>query len=117
MTHGIRLLMVAAMLLGTTACTMTSQAWNGSVDAVFRYRDSDQSLVAYRVAEESFSFEAGLRPGDRIVTIDGQSIEGRTFEEIRGMFSGPVGTNCILEIERGGEIVELTVERRKRKDN
>ena len=116
MKHLTRLAFTAAITLGLIACnTVTSSSWDGSVDAVFRYRDNDQSLIVYKVAKDSFSREAGLRPGDRIISIDGQSLEGLSFEETRELFRGPVGTVCTLEVQRDGEIVQIEVERRKRK--
>ena len=108
------ILMCWALTAGAVNLSCTEN-WEGSVDAVFRYRDTEQSLIVYKVSEESFSREAGLQPGDQIVAIDGKPIESLAFEEIRALFRGPVGTMAKLHVERNGEIIEVEVERRKTK--
>ena len=46
---------------------------------------------------------AGLKEGDRIVSINGTPLEGLTSEVIASqMLRGKVGTRVVLEIERGG---------------
>lgn len=45
---------------------------------------------------------AGIRAGDRILSVDGQSTRGRTFGEILKLISGDVGTVVGLEVGRAG---------------
>lgn len=44
-----------------------------------------------------------LRPGDRIVTVDGAAVAGLSAEQIGALLRGPSGTAVILTIARPGE--------------
>lgn len=46
---------------------------------------------------------AGLRAGDKIISIDGKSMEKKTTEEVSDALKGPKGTTFELVIERNGE--------------
>jgi carboxyl-terminal processing protease len=45
---------------------------------------------------------AGLRYGDKIVEVNGQSVLGKAYPEVRNMLRGPRGTTAKLVIERHG---------------
>jgi carboxyl-terminal processing protease len=53
----------------------------------------------------------GMRAGDRLVEIDGQTMKSWTVEEARNALRGPLGSSVKLVIERGGERIPLTLER------
>ncbi len=57
--------------------------------------------------------EAGLRSGDRILAVDGQSIIGYSIYEAIALIRGPAGTPVTLLIERPGEeeTFEITIVR------
>lgn len=84
----------------------------GSVDAVFRYRTAEHSTIIYEVKPGSFSEEAGLKPGDVLLAIDGQDVTNATYEGVRAALRGPVGTEAVLTVKRGAKIIEIAVERR-----
>ncbi|MEX2182736.1 MAG: S41 family peptidase [Gemmatimonadaceae bacterium] len=44
---------------------------------------------------------AGLQPGDRLIEVDGRSMQGWTVEEARNALRGPLGTTVPVVIERG----------------
>ena len=52
---------------------------------------------------------AGLRTGDLIRTIDGQSTEGMLVNQAVDMMRGPEGTKVVLGIEREGEEFEVEI--------
>ncbi len=54
---------------------------------------------------------AGLRPGDRVLSIDGQAIEesGRIRELIRASGADGVARPMLWRVERGGQTIEITV--------
>ncbi|RMF33185.1 MAG: S41 family peptidase, partial [Chloroflexi bacterium] len=46
--------------------------------------------------------KAGLRPGDVIIAVDGQSIEGYSIYEAITLIRGPEGTDVVLTVQREG---------------
>lgn len=57
--------------------------------------------------------EAGLRAGDRIVSVDGQSTQGKTTADVSSAMRGQAGTTLVLTVEREGKELERTVTRRE----
>lgn len=57
--------------------------------------------------------EAGLRAGDRIVAVDGQSTAGKSTSDVSAAMRGQAGTDVVLLLEREGKQFERTVKRRE----
>ncbi len=93
-------------------CMSTPNTWVGSADAVFRYRAKDKSTIVYEVRPQSASETAGLKRGDRVLAVDGEDVTNASHEAVRDAIRGPVGSNVLLTIKRGTEVLELQVERR-----
>lgn len=55
--------------------------------------------------------DAGLRAGDVITTIDGQSVDGLTPDQAVGRIKGPAGTDVSIVVERNGEPLEFSITR------
>lgn len=55
--------------------------------------------------------EAGLQPGDRIVAVDGQSVEGAAVETVQSLIRGRPGTEVRLRVERAGRSLLFTLKR------
>jgi carboxyl-terminal processing protease len=55
--------------------------------------------------------EAGLRPGDVVVAIDGAPTTRLTFERALGHILGPPGTHVVLGVRRGGTALRFRVRR------
>lgn len=55
--------------------------------------------------------EAGLRPGDIIKAVDGESIEGMAVEEAVQLIRGEKGSEVTLTIVRGGQEAEYEITR------
>ena len=76
--------------------------------------DADGKVVATYIRatfENAPAHRAGLRFGDKIVEINGTSVLGKAFPDVRNMLRGPRGTPVKLVVERHGtgkrEIVEI----------
>ena len=54
---------------------------------------------------------AGIRPGDRLVEVNGQPMHGWTIEEARNSLRGPPGSPLALTIDRNGTKIPLHLER------
>ena len=57
--------------------------------------------------------EAGLKAGDRIVAVDGQSTHGKNTSDVSGAMRGQAGTQLVLRIERDGKEFDRTLTRRE----
>lgn len=55
--------------------------------------------------------QAGLAPDDRIVAIDGHPVAGLGTEEVVERLRGPVGSEVLLDVQRGSERHEIVVRR------
>ncbi len=54
---------------------------------------------------------AGIKPGDFIVVVNGEDVEGQSVDEVVLKVRGPAGSEVLLGVERAGEIIEVTIER------
>ena len=100
------------LLGGLTSCATDFNQWEGSVDAVFKYRSSEGTTLVHEIRPDSFSKEAGLKPDDVLLAVDNKSVRGASYYEVREALRGPVGTTVILTVQRGEEILDVPVERR-----
>ena len=57
------------------------------------------------------AFNAGIRDGDIIIKVDGQSIENMSLSDISGLVKGPEGTTVKITVLRNDEELEFTVKR------
>ena len=73
-------------------------------------RQNDQPNTYIRATfDESPAARAGLRFGDRIVEVDGQSMKGKTFAEVRKFLLGPQGTIVKVTVEHAASGQNETV--------
>ena len=54
---------------------------------------------------------AGIKPGDFIVRVNGEAVEGQSVDEVVLKVRGPAGSEVQLGIERGTEVLDVTIER------
>lgn len=52
-----------------------------------------------------------IRPGDYIVSVDGDSVLGMTLDEVVSIVRGPADSEVLLGVERGDEIFDILVVR------
>jgi carboxyl-terminal processing protease len=73
--------------------------------------DSEPRIV--EVYEGTPAQQAGLHAGDRLVSIDGQSVAGMALDEMTTLVRGPAGTSVRLVVQRGDDPTErpFSVER------
>lgn len=75
--------------------------------------EDGSGLEVMIVNEGSPAEEAGIRVGDIIIAVEGQSCAGKTTTEVRDIVRGEAGTQVQLTILRGEEELTLSVYRRE----
>ncbi|MDQ7825064.1 MAG: S41 family peptidase [Candidatus Eremiobacteraeota bacterium] len=68
-------------------------------------------LVITAPLEGSPAEKAGIRPGDLVVKVGGQSIEGKDYYEVLSMFDGLKGSALLLSVRRGPKVLDFTIVR------
>jgi len=76
----------------------------GSYEGIGAYVDTTGDyLTIISPIEGSPAEKAGLRPGDKVIAIDGEDMTGVNAEDARLKVLGPKGTDVTLTISRDGE--------------
>jgi carboxyl-terminal processing protease len=70
-------------------------------------------VIAVTPYENGPGYAAGIRAGDRIIAVNGQSILEMTLEESVSLIRGEEGTSVVVTIKRDGVTKDLTVTRAK----
>lgn len=83
------------------------------IGATVRKDEETGALLIVRPLPGSPAEQAGILPGDEIVTVDGEDITQMEQEVIITLVRGPAGTDVILGVRREGseDIIEITVTR------
>ncbi len=73
---------------------------------------SDCHLVIVAPIAGSPAERAGLKPGDVVLAVDGETLDGLTVDEARDRIRGPKGTEVVLTVQRaGGTPFEMRITR------
>lgn len=83
------------------------------IGATVRKDEETGALLIVRPLPGSPAEQAGILPGDEIVTVDGEDITQMEQEVIITLVRGPAGTDVVLGVRREGseDIIEITVTR------
>jgi carboxyl-terminal processing protease len=95
--------------------SLTSQT-SGDLEGVGIRLEADAKTKVLTVVEplpNSPASRADIRPGDRVVFIDGRDTKGMTVEEASSLIRGKGGTPITLKIDRDGKIITLPLIRAK----
>jgi len=68
-------------------------------------------LVIIDTLEGSPAEAAGVLPGDGVVIVDGERVEGWTVDEVVAVVRGEAGTDVLLGLLRDGQIIEKSITR------
>ena len=75
----------------------------GNLGAIgIRMSVQDGELVIVKLIEGAPGFRAGLKEGDHLITIDGQSTQGLTLRDAVRLLRGPAGSRVVLRVRREG---------------
>ena len=82
----------------------------GGVGALIMQRGD--SIVISEPYKGMPAAEAGIKAGDRILSVNGESTKGKTTSDVSGAMRGQAGTSVTLRLERAGKEFERTLTRR-----
>ncbi|HSM56151.1 MAG TPA: S41 family peptidase [Candidatus Sulfomarinibacteraceae bacterium] len=89
----------------------------GSFEGIGAFvRENEQGMTEIvRPMDGQPAAQAGLRAGDIVVAVDGESMVGRGLDEVIALIRGPQGTEVTLEVRREGndEPLEFTITRQR----
>lgn len=74
--------------------------------------EDGSGLLVTQVNQGGAAEEAGMKPGDVIVEIEGHSAVGMTTTQARDLVRGEEGTQVKLAVRRDGERIDLTITRK-----
>jgi carboxyl-terminal processing protease len=78
------------------------EATDGAFEGVgMNVAEVERGLRVLTVFENSPAERGGIRPGDVITAVDGQSLEGKTSEQATTLIKGPAGTEVTLTVVSG----------------
>jgi len=86
---------------------MNVQGIYGGIGAMVTIRDGQVTVIAPIAGTPAE--KAGIRPGDKILTIDGNSTQGMSLEEAVLKVQGDPGTKVTLEVLHQGEETPITL--------
>ncbi len=72
---------------------------------------ADGGPVVVQPIPDTPAERASIRPGDRILAVDGRPTERMSLEEVVSRIRGPAGTKVTLTLSRAGRKVDLTLTR------
>jgi C-terminal processing protease CtpA/Prc len=73
--------------------------------------DTDAALFVDRVVPDGPAAAAGIRPGDRILRIEGITTEGMSVADAARRLRGPTDASIALEIATGTHVREVNITR------
>jgi carboxyl-terminal processing protease len=99
-------------LLSPARLTRLKEVVSGSYSGVGMSVDARDGWITVLTPRPGSPAErAGIRAGDRLFEIDGQSMKGWTPDEASNALRGPLGSSIKLVIERSGARIPLRLER------
>ncbi|WP_051243407.1 S41 family peptidase [Thalassobaculum salexigens] len=75
--------------------------------------ETDGSVVVASVFHGSPAHSAGLKAGDRFVSVDGTPVAGKDMETTANLLRGAIGTTVAIRVARGGEAKDVTILRQR----
>lgn len=102
----------SAFLTPAQLSDLYSQIEGNFVGLGVELRPQEDALIVLRVIAGSPAEKSGIRPGDRIMAVDGQKVRDISPDRAAELLKGPEGTSVSLEIaDRAGQLRTLSVVR------
>lgn len=85
----------------------------GEFDGIGTYMETNEKdeMLILAPLKNSPAEKAGVKAGDIIRAIDGESMDGLDTYEISRKIKGPAGTDVTITFERDGKLIDITITR------
>lgn len=98
----------------------SAEAFNDDVEGIYhgigaeiKYNSKDNSVELGTIFDNSPAFKAGLKEGDILLMVNGESIDGMSLNDIANIVKGKDGTEVTLTISRDGKEEDIKIIRGK----
>ena len=81
------------------------------VETGLRLEDRDDEVVVLALLDGSPAEEAGIEPGDVLIAVDGQDVQGENILQVTERLKGPEGSRVDLAVLRDEEELRFSLER------
>ncbi len=81
------------------------------IGATIRYNEEEDGIEIVSLFAGSPAEKAGIRPGDIFMAVNGEEVLGDNQAELAFKVRGPEGTEVMLTMRRGEELIDFTVMR------
>ena len=81
------------------------------IGVVISYGESKEVVVVVAPFKNSPGEKAGIKPGDRILSVDGTDVIGMDIDKIVELIKGDKGTDVLVSVWREDKEIELTITR------
>jgi carboxyl-terminal processing protease len=91
-----------------------TQSYEGQIYGIgVETREEEGQFVISAITKGAPAERGGLLMGDTIISVDGQKLSGRSYDELIALIRGEEGTSVSLQIQRPGqtELIALTLKR------
>ena len=72
---------------------------------------STQENIVLRAFKGAPAYQAGVQPQDVIISVNGDSTNGMTTDDVVNLLRGPEGTSVLLGLRRGDQIQKIRLKR------
>lgn len=86
----------------------------GIIGAYFEKNDNNQVIIS-SLSDLKPAREAGLMVGDRILSVNGESVEGRNAYYVASKVKGKPGTVVNVRVKRDDKVLEYSIKRINKK--
>lgn len=81
------------------------------IGATIRFNDEADAVEIVSLFEGSPAQQAGIRPGDLFVRVNGEDVTGQNQTQVAFKVRGPEGTEVELTMRRGEELIDFVIVR------
>ncbi len=81
------------------------------IGVVVSYGETNEDIVVVAPFKGSPGEAAGVKPGDRIIAVDGKSVIGQDVDTVVDQIRGEKGTDVVLTVMRDEEKIDISITR------